>query len=49
MRHSDAMRNVGGNVLNNPATRASQSREGGLRIEPGGGLKGLLSLSSAKR
>ena len=30
------MRYVGGGVLNNPETRASQIREGGLRIEPGG-------------
>ena len=34
--HSDAMRHVGGSVLNFPVTRASQSRGGGLRIEPGG-------------
>ena len=33
---SESMRYVGGGVLNNPVTRASQSREGGLRIEPGG-------------
>ena len=33
---SDIMRYVGGEVLNNPATRANQSRGGGLRIEPGG-------------
>ena len=33
---SESMRYVGGGVLNNPVTRANQSREGGLRIEPGG-------------
>ena len=36
---SDTMRNVGGGVLNNPVTRANQSRDGGLRIEPGGSGK----------
>ena len=33
---SESMRYVGGGVLNNPVTRANQSGEGGLRIEPGG-------------
>jgi hypothetical protein len=33
---SGPMRYVGGRPLNNPATRASQSGDGGLRIEPGG-------------
>jgi hypothetical protein len=33
---SESMRYVGGGVLNNPVTRANQSREGGLGIEPGG-------------
>ena len=33
---SEAMRYVGGCFLKNPATRASQSRDGGLSLEPGG-------------
>lgn len=33
---SGTMRHVGGSSLNNPVTRANQSRDGGLRIEPGG-------------
>lgn len=33
------MRYVGGSCLNNPATRANQSGEGGLRLEPGGSGK----------
>ena len=45
--HSDTMRNVSGSVLNNPVTRASQSGEGGPRIEPGGKAVRPLSLSSA--
>lgn len=36
---SDHVRHVSGMVLNNLATRASQSEDGGLRIEPGGGGK----------
>jgi hypothetical protein len=41
------MRYVSGSVLNNPVTRASQSGEGGPRIEPGGKAVRSLSLSSA--
>ena len=44
--HSDTMRYVSGSVLNNPVTRASQSGEGGPRIEPGGKAVRSLSLSS---
>jgi hypothetical protein len=40
------MRYVSGSVLNNPVTRASQSGEGGPRIEPGGKSEKALSLSS---
>ena len=40
------MRYVSGSVLNNPVTRASQSGEGGPRIEPGGKAVRSLSLSS---
>ena len=36
MTNSDAMRNVGGGLLNKSQTRASQMGQGGLRIEPGG-------------
>ena len=43
---SDTMRYVGGGVLNNPDTRASQIRERGLRIERGGRAEGSASLSS---
>ena len=35
-RSPDAMRYVGGGEIRNPVTRASQSGDGGLRIEPGG-------------
>ena len=45
--HSDTMRYVSGSVLNNPVTRASQSGEGGPRIEPGGKAVKPRSLSSA--
>ena len=46
---SDTMRYVGGGVLNNPVTRASQSGDGGLRIEPGGRPEMAVSLFSAMR
>jgi hypothetical protein len=41
---SDTMRYVGGGVLNNPDTRASQIRERGLRIERGGRAKACKSV-----
>jgi len=41
LRNSESMRYVGGGFLNNPVTRANQSREGGLGIEPGGSDKSL--------
>ena len=33
---SDCVRHVGGMILKNPVTRASQSGDGGLSLEPGG-------------
>lgn len=36
MINSEAMRYVGGGILNKSQTRASQMGQGGLRIEPGG-------------
>ena len=42
-----AMRYVGGCIKGYPVTRASQSGEGGPRIEPGGKSEKALSLSSA--
>ncbi len=46
---SGTMRHVGGRTLNNPVTRASQSGDGGLRIEPGGRSEMAVSLFSAMR
>lgn len=43
---SEVMRHVGGSFLNNPVTRANQSRDGGLRIEPGGRSAMAISLFS---
>ena len=43
------MRHVGGRTLNNPVTRASQSGDGGLRIEPGGRSAMTASLFSVMR
>ena len=43
---SGTMRHVGGSSLNNPVTRANQSRDGGLRIEPGGRSAMAISLFS---
>ena len=42
--YSNTMRYVGGCVLNNPVTRANQSRDGGLRIDPGGRPQGCKSV-----
>ena len=44
--HSMTMRYVSGGHLNNPVTRASQSREGGRRIEPGGIKKSVLLVTA---
>jgi hypothetical protein len=44
--NSMIMRYVGGDHLNNPVTRASQSREGGRRIEPGGIKKSVLLVTA---
>ena len=44
MTNSDAMRNVGGGLLNKSQTRASQMGQGGLRIEPGGRKASFLTL-----
>ena len=53
MHNSDAMRYVGGGLLNKSLTRASQRGQGGLRIEPGGREASFIrlpvSLFSAKR
>jgi hypothetical protein len=42
--NSMTMRYVSGGHLNNPVTRANQSREGGRRIEPGGREKSYKSV-----